>query len=80
MPNTIPNAAPRPKLEPGTYKHYKGNLYKVYFIATHSETEEPLVVYQALYGECGHWVRPLSMFLETVEVDGQTIPRFALQT
>ncbi len=62
----------------GIYRHYKGNHYKVLFVATHSETEEPLVVYQALYGEQGHWVRPLEMFTQTVIVDGQETPRFAL--
>lgn len=50
----------------GIYKHYKGNYYKVLHIAKHSETLEPLVVYQALYGEKGIWVRPLPMFLEKV--------------
>lgn len=64
-------------LEPGTYRHYKGNLYEVVDVATHSETEERLVVYRALYGERGLWVRPLAMFTETVEVDGETVPRFA---
>ena len=62
---------------PGTYRHYKGNLYEVVDVATHSETEERLVVYRALYGERGLWVRPLAMFTETVEVDGVTVPRFA---
>jgi len=47
-------------------------------VARHSETEEPMVFYQALYGECGLWVRPLSMFSETVDVNGETVPRFAL--
>ena len=62
---------------PGTYRHYKGNLYEVVDVATHSETEERLVVYRALYGERGLWVRPLAMFTETVEVDGETVARFA---
>ena len=60
----------------GIYQHYKGNLYKVLCIAKHSETEEELVVYQALYGTYEHWVRPLSMFSESVEVDGNFIKRF----
>jgi hypothetical protein len=60
------------------YKHYKGKLYKVLGLARHSETLEEMVVYQALYGDMGIWVRPLSMFLETVCIDGVNIPRFAL--
>ncbi len=54
------------ELEPGLYKHYKGNLYKVIGVAKHSETLEELVVYQALYGEYGLWVRPAKMFTERV--------------
>ena len=65
-------------IEPGTYRHYKGNLYEVIDVARHSETEEQLVVYRALYGERGLWVRPLAMFDETVVVDGVEHPRFAL--
>ena len=64
-------------ITPGTYRHYKGNLYEVLDVATHSETEERLVVYRALYGEHGLWVRPLAMFTEMVEVDGVVVPRFA---
>ena len=60
----------------GKYEHYKGKLYRVLAIAKHSETLEEMVVYQQLYGEEGVWVRPLGMFLETVEVDGKLIPRF----
>ncbi len=63
---------------PGRYRHYKGLEYRVYAVALHSETEEPMVFYQALYGDFGLWVRPLSMFTETVEVDGETLCRFAL--
>lgn len=63
-------------LKPGTYQHYKGMQYQVLFVARHSETEEQLVVYQALYGERGHWVRPLNMFTETVIIDGEEVPRF----
>ncbi|MEN6670931.1 DUF1653 domain-containing protein [Psychrobacter sp. B38] len=62
----------------GIYRHYKGSLYQVLHTATHSETEESLVVYRCLYGEYGVWVRPLSMFTETVTVDGQEVPRFEL--
>ena len=63
-------------IKPGTYRHYKGNLYEVIDVARHSETEEQLVVYRALYGERGLWVRPLAMFEETVIVDGVEVPRF----
>lgn len=66
-------------LQTGLYRHYKGGAYRVLGTARHSETEEELVVYQALYGEYGLWVRPLSMFRETVEVDGEQLPRFALE-
>ncbi|HEY8914269.1 DUF1653 domain-containing protein [Lacisediminihabitans sp.] len=65
------------ELQPGLYRHYKGNLYDVVGTATHSETEETLVVYRALYGDNGLWVRPLAMFRETVEIDGQSVRRFA---
>ncbi|MGH8433479.1 MAG: DUF1653 domain-containing protein [Pseudomonas sp.] len=66
------------QLQPGLYRHYKGPEYRVFGVARHSETEEQVVVYQALYGDYGLWVRPLSMFSETVEVDGQAVLRFAL--
>ena len=65
-------------VQPGRYRHYKGPEYLVLDVARHSETEEWLVVYQTLYGDYGLWVRPLGMFTETVEVDGQQVPRFAL--
>ena len=64
-------------IEPGLYRHYKGNDYEVLGIATHSETEERVVVYRALYGEFGLWVRPLEMFEEAVVVEGIDVPRFA---
>ncbi len=60
----------------GKYRHFKGMEYRVLQLAKHSETLEPLVVYQQLYGDNGVWVRPLSMFLETVERDGKHIFRF----
>ncbi len=62
----------------GIYRHYKGNLYHVLHTAQHSETEEALVVYRCLYGEYDVWVRPLTMFIETVEFEGKEIPRFEL--
>ena len=64
-------------VQPGLYRHFKGSLYRVSHVVTHSETEEPMVVYQALYGAKGWWVRPLSMFDEWVEKDGQRQRRFA---
>jgi len=63
-------------LKLGLYEHYKGNKYQVLGVAIHSETLEELVVYKALYGEGLTWVRPLKMFSETVEVNGETKPRF----
>ncbi len=63
-------------IEPGVYEHYKGPRYEVLHTARHSETEEWVVVYRALYGERGVWVRPLKMWAETVEVDGVARPRF----
>lgn len=60
------------------YEHYKGLRYKIVGIARHSETLEELVVYQALYGESGIWVRPLAMFLENIMVNGHSKPRFKL--
>ena len=63
-------------VRPGVYRHHKGGLYRVLFLARHSETEEVMVVYQALYGERRYWVRPLSLFLERVLVEGREVPRF----
>ena len=64
------------EIKPGIWKHFKGNRYRVLGVASHSETLEPMVVYQALYGEGGLWVRPLSMWTEQVERDGYCGPRF----
>lgn len=63
-------------IKPGRYRHFKGREYEVLGIARHSETEEDLVVYRALYGDFGLWVRPVSMWNETVERDGKTSRRF----
>ncbi len=60
----------------GRYRHFKGKEYQVLGVARHSETMEELVVYRALYGEGGLWVRPAAMWAETVERDGETVPRF----
>jgi hypothetical protein len=60
----------------GRYRHFKGNEYEVLYLAKHSETLEPMVVYRALYGEHGIWVRPAKMWNEAVERDGQTYTRF----
>jgi hypothetical protein len=62
----------------GRYRHYKGNEYEVIGVARHSEDESELVVYRPLYGERGLWVRPKAMFCETVDIDGDMQPRFAL--
>ena len=62
---------------PGLYRHYKGNEYRVLGLARHSETLEPLVVYQALYGERGLWTRPQPMFVGTITQAGRKVPRFA---
>ena len=64
------------EIKPGRYRHFKGNEYKVLHIARHSETLEEMVVYQALYGEYGIWVRPASMWNEMVEHQGKTFRRF----
>ena len=67
-------------IQRGLYQHFKGNFYKVLDVAHHSETQEPLVIYQALYGDKGVWARPVSMFLEPIEHDGRTLQRFAYCT
>ncbi len=66
-------------IEPGIYKHSKkGNLYKVHFVAKHSETLEDLVIYEALYenGMSKFWARPIAMFTDEVMIDGKKVPRF----
>ena len=63
-------------IKPGRFRHFKGKEYEVLGVARHSETEEELVVYRALYGDFGLWVRPVSMWNETVERDGKTFRRF----
>ncbi|HND60163.1 MAG TPA: DUF1653 domain-containing protein [Opitutaceae bacterium] len=73
--NSLPPLPAEPR--PGLFRHYKGNEYRVLSLARHSETLEPLVVYQALYGERGIWVRPAGMFVEKVTIGGQVRPRFA---
>ena len=64
------------QIPPGRYRHFKGNEYEVLDIAQHSETEEPMVVYRALYGDGGLWVRPASMWNGEVTRDGRTFRRF----
>ena len=77
MSDPLPPLPAEPK--PGRYRHYKGGEYEVVGLARHSETLEPLVVYRALYGEGGLWVRPAGMWHETVTLaDGRSVRRFAL--
>ncbi len=64
------------EIKPGKYRHFKGNLYEVIGVANHSETMEEMVVYRALYGEHGLWVRPAAMWEEVVDRDGYHGPRF----
>ncbi|WP_111657886.1 DUF1653 domain-containing protein [Isoalcanivorax indicus] len=68
---------PLPVLRPGRYRHFKGGLYEVLGVARDSETLTAQVVYRALYGGGGLWVRPLAMFTEQIEREGVRIPRFA---
>lgn len=63
-------------IKPGKYRHYKGGEYQVFETARHSETEEQLVVYRCLYGDFSWWVRPLALFVDTLDVDGKSQPRF----
>ena len=64
------------EIKSGKYRHYKGNEYEVIGVARHSETYEPMVVYRALYGDMGLWVRAAKMWNEMVEVDGKEVRRF----
>ena len=66
------------KIKLGKYRHYKGGIYEVVAIARHSETLEDMVVYRALYGEGDVWVRPLSIWLEQVEINGSAVNRFEI--
>ena len=74
MSDTLP---PLLITRPGIYRHYKNLLYEVKGTVRHSESLEPMTLYQALYGERGLWVRPAAMFQETVDIDGVVQPRFA---
>ncbi|TNC92850.1 DUF1653 domain-containing protein [Thalassolituus sp.] len=65
-----------PGIRPGRYRHYKGNDYEVFGLVRHSETDEWLVHYRTLYGDMSHWVRPLTMFEETVDTQDGEVPRF----
>jgi hypothetical protein len=65
-------------IQPGRYRHFKGNEYEVIGVALDSESMRPMVLYRALYGEAGLWVRPLEMFTETIERNGVVQPRFQL--
>ena len=64
------------EIQPGRYRHYKGNEYTVLGAARHSETLEEVVVYRQEYGDRGLWVRPAAMFAEMVEIEGRAVPRF----
>lgn len=70
----------KPVLVAGLYRHYKGLAYQVIDVARHSETEEWHVVYRPLYGDFGLWIRPHAMFVETIEVDGKQVQRFAFES
>lgn len=76
MPEEIKMSEQALSLKPGVYEHYKGNRYQVIGVAHHSEDLAELVIYRALYGKNLLWVRPLSMFFETVDYQGEIKPRF----
>lgn len=73
---TTTNLPPLIITPPGRYRHYKGQHYQVIDTVRHSETLEPMTLYRTLYGNYDLWVRPAAMFNGTVEIDGQTLPRF----
>ena len=77
MANDLPEL---PSIQLGRYRHYKGGEYEVLGVVRHSESLEPLVLYRPLYNNSGSWVRPFSMFLEPVEHEGKSQPRFSLLT
>ncbi len=77
MNNDVDDLPSLPDIPLGRYRHYKGGEYEVLGVVRHSETLEPLVLYRPLYNTSGMWVRPFAMFLEAVQVDGATVPRFA---
>jgi hypothetical protein len=66
------------RLSLGIYEHYKGNRYEVLGVGRHSETHEEMVIYRGLYGNQEFWIRPLSLFLDTVEWQGKITPRFRM--
>lgn len=68
---------PLPTLPLGRYRHYKGGEYEVLGVVRHSETLEPLVLYRPLYNDSGLWVRPFTLFVEQIEIDGRRLARFA---
>ncbi|MBL4581760.1 MAG: DUF1653 domain-containing protein [Gammaproteobacteria bacterium] len=76
MSNTSDTLLRRADFKKGKYRHFKGNEYEVLELAHHSETQEPMIVYRALYGERGLWVRPMDMFFEIIERDGKSLQRF----
>ena len=76
MKKILPLSKKAKSLKLGVYKHYKGNMYQVFGIARHSETLEEMVIYQKLYDDYGWWVRPLSMFFETVKIGEKKVLRF----